>query len=415
MSRQSPPKTRKTSRKTKPGAIKKKSAVPRGSRRTGGESAEVRRANARSNAELLETIRRQEDLLEHGHDCIMIQDVNSGIVFWNRGCEETYGWRKHEAQGQTSHRLLFTQFSATEEGARRSLMEKGLWEGELVHTTKDGKQIIVESRQILQRDASGKPAGIFEINRDITSWKHAEQSLRQLSARLLQLQDEERRRIARELHDSTGQLLAVLVMNLAALNARASKFDAASADLIRKAMTSARQASDEIRTLSYLLHPPTLDLTGLPSALQWFVEGVSERSSVQVDLQIEPDLGRLPQNLETTIFRVVQESLTNVLRHSGSPTVTVLVRKEGKSVRLEVADQGKGIEPAALTALNKQGGAIGVGIRGMQERVRQLGGTLAIHARGKGTTVTAILPILEATGGQDSSRADGATAAGRKT
>jgi len=162
MSRQSPPKLKKTSRKTKPRAVKRESAVPRGSSRAGGESAEVQRANARSNAELLETIRRQEELLEHGHDCIMIQDVNSGIVFWNRGCEETYGWRKHEAQGQTSQRLLFTQFSATEEEARRSLMEKGLWEGELVHTTKDGKQITVESRQILQRDASGMPARIFE-------------------------------------------------------------------------------------------------------------------------------------------------------------------------------------------------------------------------------------------------------------
>jgi len=415
MSRQSPPKARKTSRKTKPQAVKKVPAAPSGSNRAGADSPEMQRADTRSYAELSETISRQAELFERTHDCIMIQDLNSRIVFWNRGCEETYGWRKHEAQGQTSHRLLFAQFSATEEEARRCLLEKGLWEGELVHTTKDGKQITVESRQILQRDANGKPAGVFEINRDITSWKHAEQSLRQLSARLLQLQDEERRRIARELHDSTGQLLAVLVMNLSALNARASRFDATTADLIQKAMTSARQASDEIRTLSYLLHPPTLDLTGLSSALQWFVEGVSQRSSVQVDLQIESDLGRLPQNLETTIFRVVQESLTNVLRHSGSPTVTVLVRRDGKSVRLEVADQGKGIEPDVLTALNKQGGAIGVGIRGMQERVRQLGGTLAIHARGKGTTVTAILPILEATGGQDSSRADGATAAGRKT
>ncbi len=340
-----------------------------------------------------ESIQRQSQLLEQAHDCIMIRDLESGIVFWNRGCEETYGWKKDEARGKITHQLLSTVFSTTEEDMRHILLKEGVWEGELTHTTKDGKQIIVESRQVVQRDAAGKPVGIFEINRDITLRKRAEKSLRQLSARLLQLQDEERRRIARELHDSTGQLLAILAMNLSALSARADEFDPKTADIIRKTMGSARQASDEIRTLSYLLHPPTLDLAGLSSALQWLAEGLANRSNVHVNLDIAPDLGRLPQIVEIALFRIVQESLTNALRHSGSSTITVMLRRTSDVIRLEVTDEGSGIDPDTLAILNGPSGAIGVGIRGMRERVSQLGGTLTIACDKKGTKVIAVLPV----------------------
>ena len=340
-----------------------------------------------------ESIQMQSQLIEQAHDCIMVRDMESGIVFWNRGCEETYGWKKEEARGKITHQLLSTVFATTEEDIRHILLKEGVWEGELTHTTKDGKQIIVESRQVVQRDAAGKPMGIFEINRDITLRKRAEKSFRQLSARLLQLQDEERRRIARELHDSTGQLLAILVMNLSALSARADQFDPKTADIIRKTMGSARQASDEIRTLSYLLHPPTLDLAGLSSALQWLAEGLANRSSVRVNLEIASDLGRLPQNVEIALFRVVQESLTNALRHSGSPAVTVMLRRESDVIRLEVTDEGSGIDPDTLATLNAASGAIGVGIRGMRERVSQLGGTLTIACDKKGTKVIAVLPV----------------------
>jgi signal transduction histidine kinase len=216
------------------------------------------------------------------------------------------------------------------------------------------------------------------------------ESLRELSARFLQLQDEERRRIARELHDSVGQMLAALGMNL----------DVVSTDLERltkvaKAVTDSavlvQELSQEVRTISHLLHPPLLDEAGLASALRWYIDGYSQRSQIQVDLEFPEDFGRLSREAETAIFRTVQECLTNVHRHSESRTATIRVAAAENDVRVEVEDRGKGIPPERQFEKGAAG-IPGVGIRGMRERLRQLGGSLEIHSNGEGTLVVARLP-----------------------
>jgi signal transduction histidine kinase len=222
----------------------------------------------------------------------------------------------------------------------------------------------------------------------------ANQSLRDLTARLLHFQDEERRRLARELHDSVGQTLAALSMNLSSVGAdirRLTKTAAAVEDSegLVKEMTAG------IRTISYLLHPPLLDEAGLTSALRWYVEGLTARSEIGVDLEVPDNFGRLPKELETAIFRVVQECLTNVHRHSGSPIAEIRLSRSADDVQLEVRDKGKGIPPEKLSEMASTG-APGVGIRGMRERIHQLGGSLEISSAGsgKGTAVVVTLPIV---------------------
>ena len=149
------------------------------------------------------------------------------------------------------------------------------------------------------------------------------------------------------------------------------------------------------RSPSYLLYPPTLDYAGLRSALEWYIEGFTQRSKVKVDLDVSIGPDRLAEIVERTLFRVVQESLTNIFRHSGSETASVRIALESGAVRLEVADGGKGIPDEVLAALNSSGGQLGVGIRGMRERVRQLGGWLQIRSRPNGTTIIVSLPNVE--------------------
>jgi two-component system NarL family sensor kinase len=265
----------------------------------------------------------------------------------------------------------------------------------------------VASRQVLQRDSHGRTIGILEINRDVTARKEAEESLRNLSARLLQLQDEERRRIARELHDSTGQSLAALVIHLSAVSAKIADVDPSAAELLREAILLSQKASDETRTLSYLLYPPTLDYAGLRSALEWYIEGFTQRSKVKVDLNVSLGADRLPEIVERTLFRIVQESLTNIFRHSGSETASVQIEGRSGIVRLEVVDNGKGIPEEILATLNSSGGQLGVGIRGMRERVRQLGGWLQIKSSPAGTRIIVTLSAKESASDGGRSQASG--------
>jgi PAS domain S-box-containing protein len=349
----------------------------------------------------------QSELLQLAHDAIIVRDVDSTILFWNRGAEETYGWTAAEACGNATHQFLKTEFPESREQLYEKLYNVGSWEGELVHWTKEGKRIVVASRHVLERDPQGRTIGILEINRDITARKEAEEALRNLSARLLQLQDEERRRIARELHDSTGQSLAALVIHLSAVSAKITDIDPAAAELLREAILLSQKASDEIRTLSYLLYPPTLDYAGLRSALEWYIEGFTQRSKVRVDLHVSLGPNRLSEIVERTLFRIVQESLTNIFRHSGSEIAHVQIEARSGIVRLEVADNGKGIPESILATLNSSGGQLGVGIRGMRERVRQLGGWLQIRSRPNGTTIIVTLSAKESAGDDSRSQASG--------
>jgi signal transduction histidine kinase len=219
-------------------------------------------------------------------------------------------------------------------------------------------------------------------------------SLRDLSSRLLRVQDEERRRVARELHDSTGQALALLSMNVAVLQQEADRRDPELGQMVGNVDQSVRQLSDDVRTISYLLHPPLLDEMGLRSAIRWFAEGFAERSKIQVDLEQLSDPGRLSLDLETAIFRVVQECLTNIHRHSGSSKASICLEKCSQGILLEVGDQGSGI-PAEKLAAVASGARMGVGLRGIGERVKSFGGDMKIESNQQGTRIKVILPRIE--------------------
>jgi signal transduction histidine kinase len=218
----------------------------------------------------------------------------------------------------------------------------------------------------------------------------ANQSLRQLSARLLRVQDDERRRIARDLHDSTGQIVALLSMNLYALETEAGKTSPELAKAMSENIHIVNQISGELRTISYLLHPPLLDEMGLVSALRWYVEGFAQRSGVKVNLELAGDIGRLSAELETAIFRVIQECLTNIHRHSESPTAVIRMYASSGSLILEIEDQGKGI---AQDKLLKMAASSGVGLRGMRERIKDFHGEFEIASDEKGTRVKVAVPL----------------------
>ena len=241
------------------------------------------------------------------------------------------------------------------------------------------------------RKAQGElEARVQERTADLDS---ANDNLRELSARLLQLQDDERRRIARELHDSVGQMLAALNMNLSAVRADVERL-AKTANALTDSENLVQQMSTEVRTISHLLHPPLLDEAGLASALRWYVDGFVLRSKIKVALDLPEDFGRLPRESETAIFRVVQECLTNIHRHSESPIARIRLRQRDDHVRVEIEDKGKGIPPEKQEEMTSSG-TPGVGIRGMRERLRQLGGTLEIKSNGSGTIVVVELPLTE--------------------
>jgi two-component system, NarL family, sensor kinase len=235
------------------------------------------------------------------------------------------------------------------------------------------------------------------VRQRTTELDSANRGLRELSARLMQLQDDERRRIARELHDSVGQMLAALTMNLSSVKAEVERLNKEASKLTDSEVL-VQEMGKEVRTISYLLHPPLLDEAGLSSALRSYIEGFSERSKIKVDLDLPPDFGRLSSDLETAVFRTVQECLTNVHRHSESPLAKIRLVRSSDTVRIEVQDRGRGITPEKQADMAASG-TPGVGLRGMRERLRQLGGSLEITSDEKGTTVVAELPIANSTSG----------------
>lgn len=230
-----------------------------------------------------------------------------------------------------------------------------------------------------------------------------ESSLRQLSGRLLQLQDEERRRIARDLHDTTGQKIAALSMSLDRVARLIDSKKPERQEALDEGREIVRMIGEEIRTLSYLLHPPLLDESGLGSAIRWYSEGFQKRSGIKLNVNISPDIGRLSTEVEMALFRVVQESLTNVHRYSGSPDADISVTTEGDALKLQVVDHGKGIEAGSARVKVEGIAALGVGIPGMRERLRQLGGQLEVDFGRDGTRVSASVPIKKAKAAERSS------------
>jgi signal transduction histidine kinase len=222
--------------------------------------------------------------------------------------------------------------------------------------------------------------------------------LHALAGRLMHAQDDERRRIARLLHETTAQDLAALKMHLARLNRTVSHLSAADRSALTESISLAEQSIAEIRTLSYLLHPPFLDETGLLSALRWYAAGFAERSGIKVDLELPESFERPPLDTETALFRIVQESLINIHRHAGSETAHIRLRRDAETLVLAIEDRGRGIPGALLERTMSGGGAAGVGIAGMHERIEQLGGRLELRSSDRGTTVRVWLPLVKDAG-----------------
>jgi len=220
-------------------------------------------------------------------------------------------------------------------------------------------------------------------------------ALRKLSQRLLKVQDEERRKVARDLHDATGQTLAALKMAVAILECKLQQNEDPSG-LLSDIGILADQALKEIRTTSYLLHPPLLDEVGFTAAAQWYVEGFAERSGIEASLDFVKSPERLSMAIETALFRVLQEGLTNVHRYSGSSKVSVRFKHQEEAAVLEIADRGCGIPEELLKSLSEGGAEIGVGLAGMRERLDELNGVLEINSNGSGTTLRAIVPLAVA-------------------
>ena len=333
-----------------------------------------------------EAARWLQAIVDASWDAIIGADAQGVITSWSPGAERVYGYTAAEALGRN-----ISLIAPPDRPDEARAMIARLWRGEQVQdfeterVRKDGSSKDVSVSLAFIRSADGAVRGVSGISRDITERKRAEAALHRLSARLLRSEDEARRRLARELHDSTAQLLAALFMNLSAVKEAAGTLDPRARRALADSLALTDACIGEIRTMSYLLHPPELDELGLQSALTGYIRGFSQRSGIRVDLDVPADLGRLPQDMETTVFRVVQECLTNIHRHSGSRTASIRLHRGPLELLLEVRDSGSGMRADAQR---------GVGIASMQERLQELGGRLEIGSSASGTVLKGLIPLL---------------------
>lgn len=340
-------------------------------------------------------------------------DIHSSTVHWSENMEKIHGQAAGSFGGNFESFLehIYTDDQPRVKHAiQEALASGGKYHVEYRQMRADGTLGWMEARGQVINDNATLSSRMMGVCMDVSERKKSEEALKQaqehlearvkertaeleraqerlrtLSAQLLRMQDDERRRIARELHDTVGQIVIALSLNLTPVEAALLKDNSSLAPRVTDSLRLLEELSRDLRTISHLLHPPLLDEAGLQSAVRWYVQGFSERSKIEVDLEISSDLGRLPAELETAIFRIVQECLTNIHRHSGSSTASISIRRGSQSVEVEIRDQGKGMSVPAPRA--------GVGIQGMGERVRQWGGKLEIEFGSGGTRVRATFPV----------------------
>ena len=342
-----------------------------------------------------------------------------------RGAQRIKGYAASEITGQ-HFSVFFTEQDRRDGKPLQELQtaeREGQFQCEAWRVRKDGSQFWASIVLTAIKDERGKLAGFTKVTRDFTERRQAqedlrranadlaaevkermsaqerlansEKSLRELSLHLLKTQDEERRRIGRELHDSLGQYLAILKMNLDSLDADFAGNHSGAGEQVARCVRLVEDSIKEVKTISYLLYPPMLEEVGLKSAIPWYLDGFSKRSNIKTTFEVDPEFNRMSREIELALFRVLQESLTNVHRHSGSTTADIRLSRDNGRVVLEVTDRGKGISPELLAKNREWIGSLGVGLRGMNERIRQLGGELEISSSENGTVVTAGVPVAE--------------------
>lgn len=340
---------------------------------------------------------RFRNLLESAPDAIVIVDSRRKIVLVNGQTESLFGYNRKELIGREVDTLIPARY-------RKAQLE--YWRGyfnsprlrpmggnlELYARRKDGREFPVEISLSPLESAEGSmvSAGI----RDISGRKEAEQALRDLSRDLLRARDDERRRVARELHDTTGQKVAALTLQLGTLRTRAAHSAPDLAALAQECEDTSKQLSRELRALSYLLHPPVLDEMGLIPAIQWLIDGLQKRAAFTVDLESPAHFPRLPEDFELALFRTIQEALTNFVLHSNGSSASVRISLNEKGIEIEVSDRRKPSPKRSVRPF----ASLGVGITSMKERITQLNGNFKVAFTDSGTIVHAAIPFRRSTG-----------------
>ena len=320
-------------------------------------------------------------------------DLKTGRATLSKNLRQIYGLTSDEEWDREDY---WERIHPEDRERIRSLVQKATAECKpfefVVRYRSKGAYRVHFSRAIQIPGPEGKTEKSLGVAHDITEQVKAEEELRQLSSRLLQLQDEERRRIARDLHDSVSQKLLTISLNLAQFAKSEDVRTKHARHILADTRRTVRDLSKEIRSLSYLLHPPLLDELGLASAIEEYATGFSKRSGIDMEFEMPSEVGRLSKEAEMALFRIVQEALGNIQKHSGSSRGRIRLELEGEEVVLEVSDEGRGMAEDEFAKRPTGFGTLGVGIQGMRERMRQLGGRLEIISGNEGTTIRAVLP-----------------------
>jgi PAS domain S-box-containing protein len=349
------------------------------------------RARQKTEIALRESLERFEIVARATNDAVWDWNLQTNAIWWSESFQTLFGDRAVEIEPTIEsweNRLHPQDKARVIEGIRAHIQTGGhTWSDEYRFRRRDGSYAFVYDRGYVLRNGQGQATRMIGAIQDITARKQAEDELHELSGQLMKAQDEERRRLARELHDTTVQTLAAQSMMLVRLQRDEARLADESRALLAEALACSERAARELRSFSYLLHPPLLDELGLAGALRDYAEGFSRRTEIKVETQIEFAGERLPPDIELALFRIVQESLGNVLRHSGSPSAIIRLARKDAHVLLEITDRGRGLGAA------KAQRAAGVGLAGMRERLRQLGGRLEMKSTPQGTTVQAIVPM----------------------